>query len=78
MNDTINNVELEQLMQRIETGENEVKDRKDFVKDIYSEAKARGYDTKIMRKLHKMRMMEKQALQEEDAMISIYRDAVNI
>ena len=48
------------------------------IKDIYSEAKATGFDTKTMRQLIKMRAMDKDLLAEQDDLLDTYREAVGL
>ena len=50
--------ELRLLIERIERLEEEKKAIADDVKDVYAEAKARGYDTKTMRTIVRLRKME--------------------
>jgi uncharacterized protein (UPF0335 family) len=70
------NVAAEQLrlfIERIERLEEEKKGIADDIRDVYSEAKANGYDTKIMRQIIKLRRMETHARQEADALLETYR-----
>jgi uncharacterized protein (UPF0335 family) len=50
--------ELRLLIERIERLEEEKKAIADDVKDVYAEGKARGYDTKTMRAIVRLRKME--------------------
>lgn len=70
--------ELRLLIERIETLEAEKQGISDDVKDTYSEAKARGYDTKIMRQIVRLRKMEAHARQEADMILETYRAALGI
>src|SRR5215204_3380580 len=70
------NVAADQLrlfIERIERLEEEKKGIADDVKDVYSEAKANGYDSKTMRKIVSLRRMEKHARDEADALLETYR-----
>lgn len=78
MSDITNSEELEQLVQRIEAGEANKKAEADFVKDIYLEAKSRGYDTKALKKVIKMRAMDKATLEQEEAVVDTYRAALGV
>ena len=49
---------LLQLFERIERLEEEKKGIADDIKEVFSEAKARGYDTKIMRQILRLRKMK--------------------
>jgi uncharacterized protein (UPF0335 family) len=70
--------ELRLLIERIERLEEEKKAIADDVKDVYAEAKARGYDTKTMRKIVALRKMENNARQEADALLETYRAALGM
>ena len=70
--------ELRLLIERIERLEEEKKGIADDVKDVYAEAKARGYDTKTMRMIVRLRKMETHARQEADALLETYRAALGL
>jgi uncharacterized protein (UPF0335 family) len=70
--------ELRLLIERIERLEEEKKAIADDVKDVYLEAKARGYDTKTMRAIVRLRKMENHVRQEADALLETYRAALGI
>ena len=70
--------ELRLLIERIERLEEEKKAIADDVKDVYLEAKSRGYDTKTMRTIIRHRKMELHARQEADALLETYKAALGI
>src|ERR1700710_1947215 len=70
--------ELRWLIERIERLEEEKKAIADDVKDVYGEAKARGYDTKTMRAIVRLRKMESHVRQEADALLETYRAALGL
>jgi uncharacterized protein (UPF0335 family) len=70
--------ELRLLIERIERLEEEKKAISDDVKDCYAEGKARGYDTKTMRTIVRLRKLETQVRQEQDALLETYRAALGI
>lgn len=70
--------ELRLLIERIERLEEEKKAIADDVKDVYGEAKARGYDTKTMRTIVRLRKMEKHDRQEADALLDTYKAALGL
>ena len=70
--------ELRLLIERIERLEEEKKAIADDVKDVYGEAKARGYDTKTMRRIVALRRMETHDRQEADALLETYKAALGI
>ena len=70
--------ELRLLIERIERLSEERQAISDDVKDVYAEAKARGYDTKTMRAIVRLRKMETHVRQEADALLETYRAALGL
>ncbi len=70
--------ELRLLIERIERLEEEKKAIADDVKDVFAEAKARGYDTKAMRKIVQIRRKKREEYQEEEAILETYKAALGI
>ena len=70
--------ELRQFVERFENLEIEKRNIADQQKEVMAEAKSRGYDTKIMRKLVVLRKRDLQDLAEEEAILSIYRSALGM
>jgi uncharacterized protein (UPF0335 family) len=70
--------ELRLLIERVERIEEKKKGLGEDVSAVYAEAKARGYDTKIMRQCVKLRAMETHTRQEQDALLACYRDALGM
>jgi uncharacterized protein (UPF0335 family) len=72
------NKRLHLFMERIQRLEEEKKGLADDIKDVFSEAKAVGYDTKTMRFCLRLLKMETHARQEMDALIETYRAELGI
>ena len=70
--------ELRLLIERIERLEEEKKGVSDDIKDVYGEAKARGYDPKTMRTVIRLRKMENHIRQEAEAMVETYMQALGM
>ena len=70
--------QLKAFIERIEKLEEEKKAIADDVKDVYGEAKARGYDTKTMRAIVRLRKMETHDRQEADALLETYKAALGL
>lgn len=70
--------ELRQFIERIERLEAEKKDIADAQKEVMAEAKGRGYDTKVMRKLVALRRREPADLAEEEAVLELYKTALGM
>jgi uncharacterized protein (UPF0335 family) len=48
------------------------------IKDVYAEAKATGFEPKIMRQVIRLRAMDRDLLSEQDALLDTYRDALGL
>lgn len=70
--------QLRQYIERIERLEEEKRAMMADIKDVYAEAKASGFEPKIMRQIVKMRAMDRDILSEQDALIESYREAVGL
>ena len=70
--------ELRQFIERFERLEAEKKDIADQQKEVMAEAKARGYDTKVMRKVIALRKREPDDIAEEEAVLDLYRQALGM
>lgn len=76
--ENISATQLRLLIERIETLEEEKKGISDDIKDVYAEAKATGFDTKVMKQLVKLRKMETAARQEAEALLESYKAAIGL
>jgi uncharacterized protein (UPF0335 family) len=74
----VSSEQLRLFMERIERLEEEEKGIRDDKKDVYSEAKSQGYDTKIMRVIIKLRRMTKDDRDEMDAILDTYKTALGL
>nr|WP_226898291.1 DUF2312 domain-containing protein [Mangrovicoccus algicola] len=70
--------ELRQFIERIERLEAEKKELADDVKEVMAEAKGRGYDTKVMRRLIALRKRDRDDIAEEEAVLDLYKDALGM
>ncbi|MEM6307215.1 MAG: DUF2312 domain-containing protein [Pseudomonadota bacterium] len=70
--------ELRQFIERYERLEQEKKDLAEHQKEIMAEAKGRGYDTKVMRKLINLRKRDKDDIAEEEAILELYKEALGM
>ena len=69
---------LRQLIERIERLEQEKKGIVDDIGDVYSEGKAVGHDTKLMRELKRLRAMDRDTRLEQEALLETYKAAVGL
>lgn len=70
--------ELRQFIERYEQFEAEKKDAAEGQKELMAEARARGYDTKVMKKVIARRKRDKDAVAEEEAILDMYLAALGM
>jgi uncharacterized protein (UPF0335 family) len=70
--------ELRQFIEQFEALEAQKKDIADQQKEVMSEAKARGYDTRVMRKVIALRKRKPDEIAEEEAVLEMYKAALGM
>lgn len=70
--------ELRQFVERIERLDAEKKDIAEQQKEVLAEAKARGYDTKVLRKVIALRKRDADDIAEEEAVLEMYKEALGM
>lgn len=70
--------ELRQFVERYERLEAEKKDVTEQQKEVMAEAKGRGYDVKVLRKIVALRKRDAQDLAEEEAVMDMYKAALGM
>jgi len=70
--------ELRQFIEQYEHLEAEKKDIAEQQKEVMAEAKARGYDTKVIRKVIALRKRDKDDIAEEEAILEMYKAALGM
>jgi uncharacterized protein (UPF0335 family) len=70
--------ELRQFIERYEHLEAEKKDIVDQQKEVMAEAKGRGYDTKVIRKVIALRKRQPDDIAEEEAVLEMYKAALGM
>lgn len=70
--------ELAQFIQRIERLEEEKKEIAEQSKEVFAEAKGRGYDTKVLRKVIALRRRDADDIAEEEAVLDMYKSALGM
>ena len=81
MNDDAYNVtaeELRQLIERWERLQAEKQEVTDQQKEVMAEAKGRGYDTKVMKKVIALRKRNRVDIAEEEAVLEMYMAALGM
>ena len=70
--------ELRAFIERFERLDAEKKDLGDQQKEVMAEAKSRGYDTKVLRKIVALRKMDPQEASEIEAVLELYKEALGM
>ncbi|MDZ7905526.1 MAG: DUF2312 domain-containing protein [Cypionkella sp.] len=70
--------ELRQFIERIEHLDAEKRDLAEQQKEVMAEAKGRGYDTKVMRKVIALRKRKPDEIAEEEAIMDMYKSALGM
>lgn len=78
MSETVAAAELRQFIERIERLEEEKSTLQGDIKEVYEEAKDRGYDTKAIRSIVRLRKKDPDERQEEEAILDTYRAALGL
>jgi uncharacterized protein (UPF0335 family) len=81
MSDSIEAITADQLkafVERIERLEEDKKAIADDIKDVYAEAKANGYDVKVLRKVVSLRKQDKAEREEQEAILDLYLQALGM
>ena len=70
--------ELRQFVERYEQLEAEKKDVTEQQKELMAEAKGRGYDTKVMKKVIDLRKRKADDIAEEETILDLYKNALGM
>lgn len=70
--------QLLSFIKRVERLEEEKAALTADIREVYSEAKGTGFDTKIMRMVVRLRKLDKADFQEQEAMLDLYMTAVGL
>jgi len=69
---------LRSFLERIERLEEEKSALAEDIRDVYAEAKSAGFESKIMRRIIKLRKMEVEQRREEDELLELYMSAIGM
>ena len=69
---------LRLLIERVERLEEEKRGIQDDIKDVYAEAKATGYDAKIMKQIVRLRKLKPDDRREMEMLLETYKNALGI
>ena len=70
--------ELRQFVERCERLDEEKKAIAEQQKEVMAEAKGRGYDTKVLRKIIALRKRDSDDIAEEEAVLEMYKEALGM
>ncbi len=81
MTDVIDNTAkeyLQQFMARIERLEDDKKNLLEDIKEVYAEAKAQGFDTKVLKQIVRIRKIDRAKLEEHEELLDLYKHALGM
>ena len=70
--------ELRQFVERFERLDEEKKAIAEQQKEVMAEAKGRGYDVKVLRKIIALRKRDENDIAEEEAVLEMYKEALGM
>lgn len=70
--------QLLSVVQRIERLEEQRQEVADDIKDVYSEAKGNGYDTRALRTIIRLRKMDPAQRAEQEAVLDLYKQSLGM
>lgn len=70
--------ELRQIIEQYERLEAEKSDIAEAQKEVMANAKGRGYDTKVLRKIIALRKRRPDEISEEEAVLELYKQALGM
>lgn len=70
--------ELRAFVERFEKLDAEKKDLSEQQKEVMAEAKSRGYDTAVLRKIVAQRKLDPQEVSEAEAVLELYKEALGM
>lgn len=70
--------QLKNLVEKLERLEEEKVGITEALKEVFQEASSNGFDVKTIKTILKLRKMDRDQLQEQDALIELYRDILEV
>jgi uncharacterized protein (UPF0335 family) len=70
--------QIRSIIERIERLEEEKQALADDIKEVYAEAKANGFDTRILRQVIRIRKQDTAERQEQEALLDLYLHALGM
>ncbi len=76
--ETVSHGQLRSIVERVERLEEEKAAIADDVKEVYAEAKGNGFDVKVLRRVIRLRKMDRAEREEQDAILDLYMAALGM
>ena len=73
---TIPGGKIRSFVERIENLDGELQELNEQKKEVFSEAKAEGFDVKILKEIIKLRKQDKEERDERDTLLDLYMRAM--
>jgi uncharacterized protein (UPF0335 family) len=70
--------QLKQYIEKIERLEEEKTGISADIREVFAEAKGNGYDPKIMRQVLKIRKMDREEMEEQEELVTLYCQALGM
>lgn len=70
--------QLKLFIEKIERLEEEKAELMENIREVFSEAKATGFDVKVMKQILKLRKMKSEEIMEQEELLDIYRAALGM
>ncbi len=70
--------QLKLFIEKVERLEEEKSELMENIREVFSEAKAVGFDVKVMKQIVKIRKMKKQEADEQEELLDVYKAALGM
>jgi len=77
-NSTVNDGQLRAFIERIESMNQEIRDRNEDKSSIFAEAKSSGFDTRALKEVVKLRSMDRDKRIELETLVDLYRNMMGL
>jgi uncharacterized protein (UPF0335 family) len=78
MNNVIEASVLKQFVEKLDRLEEDKKNLLEDIKTVCNEAKGEGFDVKTLKKIVKLKRMDRNKLEEDEALLETYRNALGV
>ena len=78
INSSVSAAELRQFIEKVERLDEDKAEIQNHIKDVLSEAKAQGFDAKVLRQVVRIRKIDKAKLDEHEELMDMYKHALGM